>query len=118
MTKEEIFKVIVEWEQDVGESLLDQGFDLNEKTYSTWCFGKGYINREQYNLWVNAYSENELEAIDANYYVYDDDCGDVPWAVVKSNGFEQELYEKAYIILSEFISEIDVYVERLEEFAK
>ncbi|PHE70582.1 hypothetical protein [Bacillus wiedmannii] len=119
MTKQEIFDAIMKFNQDHGEDFLDQGFNLNELTFMTWCFGKGYITREKYNLWVTAYSNNELEAIDANYYVYDwQDCGDVPWAVVIGKDFEDEDWKKAMYILAEFISEIDVYIERLKEYVK
>lgn len=119
MKKEEIFNIIVKWEQDAGESLLDQGFNLKESTFMTWCFGKGYLSRKQYNDWLSDYTENKLEAIDANYYVYNEE-GDygVNYAVVISDEWNVEDYNKAYMILSEFISEIDIYIERLKEFVR
>lgn len=117
MTKEEIFNLIIEWEQDAGEDLLDQGFDLKESTFMTWCLGKGYLNRKKYNDWLDDYTENKLEAMDANYFVYNDD-GEygAPYAVVSSNEWNKNDYEKACMILAEFISEIDIYIDRLKKF--
>lgn len=114
MTKEEIFKLIREWEMNAGESFTDYfGSDMNELTFMTWCFGKGYINREQYNLWVK--NMHTLEGNDANYYVYNGYGEDVPWAVISSDWNEED-FEKAYMVLAEFISEIDAYQIRLKKF--
>lgn len=117
MEKQQIFDAIVKFQHDHGEDFLDQGFNLDEKTFMTWCFGRKYITREQYNLWVDAYRHGQLEAIDANYYVYDwQGCKDVPWAVVITEDYEEEAWDKAFLILAEFISEIDVYIERLQKY--
>lgn len=113
----QIYETIKTWEMDHGESLLDQGFNLREHTYMAWCLGKGYISSKQYNLWVQ--NMNTLEGCDANYYVYNSDGVDeVPWAVVSSDEWNEKDYIKAYMILSEFIEEIDVYQERLNKFVK
>lgn len=116
MDKLEIYRKITEWEQENGENFLDQGFNLNERTFMPWLFGRNYINRDQFNLWVE--NMNTLEGSDAIYYVYNFDGDYVPWAIVKSKEWNEEDQKKAYMILSEFISEIDQYIRRLEEFIK
>ncbi|PLS19203.1 hypothetical protein CVD28_01990 [Bacillus sp. M6-12] len=121
MNQEEIYQEIVNFEQRAGESFLDQGFNLHELTFMTWCYGKGYLTKEKYNLWVNGYQEDTLEATDANYYVYapkDHYGDDVPFAVVISEEWNEKDQEKAHRILAEFISGIDLYVDRLKEFVK
>jgi hypothetical protein len=115
----EIYETIMTWQLDHGESLLDQGFDLRELTFMTWCLGRKYITPEQFNIWNKAWAVLELEAIDANYYVYNSDGVDeVPWAVVSSDEWNDEDYKKAYLILAEFISEMEVYQNRLNKFVK
>lgn len=114
MEKLEIYKKIMEWEQENGENFLDQGFNLNARTFMPWLFGRNYINRDQFNLWVE--NMNTLEGNDATYYVYNFDGDYVSWAIVKSKEWNEEDQKKAYMILSEFISEIDEYIKRLERF--
>lgn len=118
MDKEEIYEAIVAWEHDRGESFLDQGFDLNPLTFMTWCLGKGLLSPDRYNHWVVDWNRNKLEAIDANYFVYNsyDYHGEVPFAVVSSEEWNDEDQEKAYRILAEFISQIDVYQKRFAEY--
>lgn len=111
MEKQEILDMINQFEQNHGESFLDQGFNLNERTFMPWCLGKGYINRNQFNLWVE--NMDTLEGCDANYYVYATNGEDVPWAVVSSEDWNEEDQQKAFTILAEFISEIDEYIKRL-----
>lgn len=119
MEKSNIYDAIVSWEYKAGESFLDQGFDLHPLTFMTWCLGKGYLSKEKYDKWVIAYQKNKIEAIDANYFVYcpKDLYGeDAPFAVIISSEWNLKDQEKAYRILSEFISEIDLYLKRLKDY--
>lgn len=120
MNRDDIYQSIVKWESEHGESFLDQGFNLNELTFMTWCYGKNYISKDKYNHWVSAYLRNNIEAKDANYYVYgvSDYVGDdaSAFAVVTSNEWNKVDQEQAYRILSEFISGIDVYIERFKKY--
>lgn len=117
MTTQEIYETIKEWELVNGEDLFDQGFDLNEKTFMPWCLGRGYLTSEKFNLWVK--NIHSLEARDANYYLYSScDESAVPWAVVISDEWNEADLNKAYRIVSEFISEIDQYTARLKEFTQ
>lgn len=117
MTPEDVYETLKDWELDHGEDLFDQGFDLNERTFMPWCLGKGYITSEKFNLWVK--NINSLEACDANYYLYSSrDESDVAWAVVTSDEWNEADLDKAYRIVSEFISEIAQYTERLKEFTQ
>lgn len=118
MNKEEIYNSIVEWQWEAGESFTDNfNSDIHPLTFMTWCLGKGYLTTEKYNMWGKAYRNNELEAEDPNYFVYneyeDEDC---MFAVVISKEYNEEDQEKAFRILAEFISEIDIYQERLQKF--
>lgn len=112
MTKEEIFEAYIAWEYDVGEALLDQGFNINALTFMSWCLGRGYIDSNRYNLWATLYISGSLEAKDPNNFVYSDE----PFAVVYDSEFTQEGYNKSVKIVAEFISEIDIYIERFQKF--
>lgn len=118
MTKEEIFKAIIDWEQEAGESFTDYfSSGIDGKTFMTWCFGKGYISREQFNQWVEAWSKKKLESNCSNYFVYNEYGNkNAPFAVVITEEYSDEAQEKAYKILAEFISGIDVYITRLNKF--
>lgn len=71
MNKEEIYNSIALWQIDVGESFTDRfNSEINALTYMTWCLGRGYLTPEKYNMWAKAYRNNELEADDPNYFVY------------------------------------------------
>lgn len=122
MNKQEIFDAIINYEMEVGEDFLDQGFNLHPLTFMTWCFGKGYLTKEKYNLWSDAYTSRikgmYLESHDANYFVYASHGCKVPFAVVSSDDWNEECQHKAYMILAEFISKIDIYIDRLKEFTK
>lgn len=116
MEKQAIFEAINKFEQDHGEAFLDQGFNLNERTFMSWCLGRGYLNPNQFNLWIE--NMETLEGSDANYYVYNsqNQYEDVPWAIVSSEDWNREDQDKAFMILAEFISEIDIYIERLKKY--
>lgn len=63
--------------------------------------------------------EAVIEADCANYYVgnYGDDEND--WCVVRcEDGKEEEYFKKVNRIVSEFISSIDIYVERFVAFSE
>jgi len=118
MTKEQIIEKITEWESEHGESFVDRfNADINARTYMPWCLGRRYITPKQFDQWVIAYGNNEIEANDPNYFVYNEyNDEDVPFAVVISEEWNEADQNKAYLILAEFISEIAVYIGRLEEF--
>lgn len=116
--KEEIFDLIIKYEHEAGESFVDRfGYNINEMLFMTWCFGKGYLSRKKYNLWIEAFKQNELEATDANYYVYNDE-GEygVPYAVIITDDWNEKAYHKAYMIIAEFISGFNMYQKRFTEF--
>lgn len=120
MNKAEVYKKICDWEDNAGESFTDYfNSDIHALTYMSWCLGRGYLSSKQYNMWAKAYRQNELEATDPNYFVYNSETDeDAMFALVISEEWNEEDQEKAYRILAEFISEIDVYVLRLLEFLR
>jgi hypothetical protein len=120
MNREEIFAKINEWEAENGESFVDYfNSDIKAHTYIAWCLGRKYITPLQFDLWVEAYGKNALEADDPNYFVYNEDNDeDVPFAVVISEEWNEDDQDRAYGILAEFISEISIYKERFIEFLK
>lgn len=114
ITKEWVRDRIIEWEYEAGESFIDaSGFNFNELQFMTFCFGKGYLDREKYNKWAKDYNNGKLEAHDANYFLYNDEgeCG-VPYAVVTSDDYDEEVAKLAYLILGEFIVSLDILVAR------
>ncbi len=117
MDKNEIFKIINDWQMDVGEDFLDY-FESNvrETNFMFWCLGRGHISQERFNAWVKEYGNAGTlghSLSELLYNCYDDDNG---FSVVHSDDWNQEDQDKAYMILSEFISEIKVYQRRLLEF--
>jgi hypothetical protein len=118
MSKQEILAKMLQWEQDNGESFTDYfNADIKAHTYMTWCLGRKYITPEKYNEWLIAYGNNELDADDPNYFVYNDQGEYGPsFAVVYSEEYNQTDHHKAYGMLAEFFSEITVYQKRLAEF--
>lgn len=117
MNKEFIYKKIEKWSRDAGESFVDYfGSSIHEVTFMSWALGKGYIDSVKYNKWAESFKANKLEAQDPNYYLYDSDGGDVEFAVVISDDWDNDEEAKALMILSEFISEIEVYQSKLQEF--
>jgi hypothetical protein len=118
MNKQEIYESVMEWQMEAGESFTDYfNSDIHPLTYMSWCLGRGYLSPEKYNMWAKAYRKNELEATDPNYFVYNEyGDEDAMFAVVVSEDFNEEDFEKAFRILAEFISEIDIYQDRLKRF--
>lgn len=117
MNKENIYNKIVEWENEHGESFVDNfGHLIKENTFMTWCLGRNYITPKKFNQWIQHFMKDKLEATDPNYYLYDSDGGDIEFAVVISDEWNMESQDEAHKILAEFISEIDIYKERLLEF--
>lgn len=112
MEKQEIFDKIVEWESEAGESFLDR-FDgyLRANNFMFWCMGRRYISKENFGLWETDWRKNELEADCANYYVCSEDT---PYAIIKS----EDDWDKAHLIVAEFISESPTYIRRFKEFLK
>lgn len=117
MNKEDIYNEIVEWGNENAESFVDYfNSDIKEVTFMSWCLGKGYLTREKFNKWVESYSLDEIESVGPNYYLYDSDGGDVEFAVVISDEWNHNSQDEAYKILSEFISEVDIYILRFKKF--
>jgi hypothetical protein len=115
-TKEEIFESIRNWEIDAGESFVDY-FDgrLNEVNYLFWCLGKGCITSEQFQSW------EEEDIAFSNDIVF----GTENYSVVQEPDFDfsnrevyDEAYDKAMMILAEFLSSTQTYQRRVEEFFK
>lgn len=120
MNKSEVYKNICEWENEIGESFVDN-FDseIHPLTYMTWCLGRGYLSSEKYDMWSVAYQNGILEACDANYFIYSEKSSELPlFAVVVSDEWNEAEQEVAYRILAEFISEIRVYTIRFKDFLK
>lgn len=120
ITKELVVDKIREWEMDAGESFFDNGLiNINPLTFMTWCYGKGYLTYEQYNNWTLDFSSNKLKAIDENYYIYNQE-GEygAQFAVVISEEYNDEDYEKALLIFGEFVEGNIVYQARFKEFLK
>lgn len=118
LTKEIVRDSIRAWEMDAGEDFFDNSLiRINPLTLMTWCYGKGYLTYKQYNDWSADYAKRKLKAIDENYYVYNDD-GEygVSYALVSSDDYNEEDYEKALLIFGEFVCEIWTYEKRFRDF--
>lgn len=122
-TAEELAEEMLAVEYNLGESLMDDNFGslINARTLMTWCYGKGYLTREQFNLFVQADADGELEAEDMNYILFDAD-NEVPFAIVSYNEDKPEDkdrdYKKAFVILAEFVLAVDVYLERWNKWSE
>lgn len=118
-TAQELAEEMWELQSELGESLMDDAFgaEINPRTFMTWCYGKGYINRKQFNAFVEADANKKLEAQDMNYILISDD-EDVIFTVVLTDRDNDEDEKKALLILAEFVLAIDVYMERWDKFVK
>lgn len=118
LTKEIVKDSIRAWEMDAGESFFDNSLiQINPLTLMTWCYGKGYLTYQQYNDWSTDYTRGELEAIDENYYIYNQDGEHgSSYALVSSDDYNEEDYEKALLIFGEFVCDILTYEVRFKEF--
>lgn len=119
ITKELVHAKIREYEMEAGESFFDGAFTVNPLTFMSWCLGRGYITPEQYDDWSNAYSKNDLEGIDENYFIYNNQGEHgASFAPVVADNWSEESQEKADLILGEFICESKVYRLRFNKFMK
>lgn len=116
MSKEEIFKMINDWQMYAGEDFLDYfDSDVTETSFMFWCLGKGYINQDRFHSWEKAYDKTSFgHSLTEFLYSYDND--DNGFSIVHSEDWEQNKQDEAYFILSEFISNSRTYQRRLLEF--
>lgn len=118
MNKEEMLKIIKDWEDEAGESFIDY-FESNIKpiTFMWWCKGKGYLDKYKMDLWIESYNNKTLEATCANYYIsgYDVLFSIFPQTSEDDDeNYKQE--EKGLEVLAEFLTESDLYINRVKEF--
>lgn len=117
ITKELVHQKIREYEMEAGESFFDGAFAVKPLTFMSWCLGRKYITPEQYDDWLVAYINDDLEGTDENYFIYNSqgEYG-ASFAPVVVEEWSEESQEKADLILGEFISESKVYRNRFREF--
>ncbi len=121
MNKEKILEKMIEFEIELGEDFFDQGFFLHPLTFMSWCLGKGHLTQEKYGLWNEDYRNNpNSSAHDPQDFVYnwEKDYVDAPYAIVVEEDYTDEGRVKAYSVVAEFISEIELYKDRFYEFLK
>lgn len=118
--KEEVFKALIDWEQENGEDILDGRFgeDILVKTFMIWAVGAGHLSREKFDKWHIAIKNKEYGADDIGDVLYDAYNSDVSeYAIVNAKeGWDTEEYEKAFLILADFITSFTAYQNRFKEF--
>lgn len=110
LEKKHIYKLIRNYELEVGEDFLDQncGF-INETALIFWLLGKGYICGDK----IEAYSKDRFTDLQSIL------CGDIDAYSLFPNGVEEEkCYYKSLEILSDLISQVETYQNRLVDILK
>ncbi|MFQ3543474.1 hypothetical protein Q7A53_05260 [Halobacillus rhizosphaerae] len=119
LNKDDIYKVIINWQMEMGEDFLDYfESNLTIPSYMFWCLGKGYLSKERFNEWEKQKSLGNFESDSAMSVVYNHYDNDNGFAVVHSDDWEEEKEKEAYMILAEFISESNTYKTRLNDFLR
>lgn len=113
------FRAINHWQNQAGEDFLDY-FDssVNEVSFMFWCYGKGYISQERFNVWEEAYNNAGRFGHSLSEYLYNCYDEDNGFSVVYSDDWEQEKQDEAYTIIAEFISRSVTYQRRFFEFLR
>lgn len=125
LNKEMIVSFIRAYEYHHGENFFDQNeIYINPLTLMTWCFGKGYLSKEQYDEWSSYYGSKDivkrLYATDEMNYLYNHQYPHLSFgfAVVTSKEYNEEDYFRALCIFAEFIMAMQVYTERMIDVIK
>lgn len=101
-----IYKAIRWKELEMGEDFIDQNeFIVKEAPFATWLLGRGYINKNQLNSFLNGGYESCLQSLLGGY--------DEPYCVFPYGECEEESCFKRYHILAEYINQIDINRKRL-----
>ncbi len=112
MDKKSIYKLIRNFELEMGEDFIDQNESIiNEKCLMFWMLGKGFISGKN----IDSYCEPNNNFIDLNDML----CGSEQYYALFPNGqCEEDCHLKAMEILSELISEVEFYQKRLMDIIK
>lgn len=104
---EMIYKAIRWKELDMGEDFIDQNESIvKEVPFATWLLGRGYINKEQLNSFLDSnYMYSGLQSLLGGY--------DEPYCVFPYGECEEESCFKKYHVLAEYISQMDNLRKRL-----
>ena len=117
-TKEEIFEAVRNWEMDAGESFLDY-FDgsINLTNFVSWSLGKGYMTEEKFHAWeaeeYNFISGDEILFSEEEFSIVRE-----PEFTFNDRDNHDKEYDKAQMILAEFLSSSKTYQKRVDEFLK
>jgi hypothetical protein len=113
LTKKQIFSKIRKWEYSAGEGFFDY-FDaeISPANFMSWCRGKGLLTDANYVLWERAFTNNNITATSANYYI----VGDEPFSIIQDD--TEESHDKGVNVLAEFMEASGSYQERLINFIK
>lgn len=120
MTVRNIYEKILKYEQENGESFIEE-FDsnINPISFMFWCYGRGYITREKFLLWEDNFTKKKISAHCLNTYLYNEDGKNGPnFSIINSDEYNNDDYETALSILSNFIYSSNTYLERFNKFMK
>lgn len=107
MDKKHIYKLIRNFEYEMGESFTDQNESIvNDKCLMFWMLGKGYIDGSK----IVAYTKARFTELNNVLCGYENEFALFPYGQC-----EEECHFKAMEILAEFISEVQIYQDRLKE---
>lgn len=108
MDKKHIYKLIRNFEFEAGEDFIDQNEHIvNAKCILFWMFGKGYINGDKIKIYGEDPNQNFIGLTDVlkGY--------EAPYSLFPYGECEEDCHFKAMEILAEFISECEMYQNRL-----
>ena len=115
--KEEVFKALIDWEQENGEDILDTnfGYGIELPRFMAWAVGAKYITSKQFEAWYDEFIVGEAEELINFLY---DRHQEIEYALVSSEDGEwsDDDYYLSFRILAHFISDFRVYRKKLEAF--
>ncbi|MDU5206326.1 MAG: hypothetical protein E6182_10205 [Clostridioides difficile] len=124
---EMIYKAIRWKELGMGEDFIDQNESIvKEVPFATWLLGRGYINKEQLNSFLNSndmYSglQNLLGGYDEPYCVFpkkefNEDYFKEPLVkLIKSKDDNPDNYEFNYLTKEQYENRFDIESEEVKE---
>jgi hypothetical protein len=108
MKDNEIYKKILNWSEEAGEDFVDYfDSDINIYNFMFWCYGRGFLNKNKFNLWEKAIEEKDIFAKMATSII----SGSEEYSI-----FDEDSWEDGYMMLADFISSSDTYIKRFNSF--
>lgn len=111
------------FELEFGETYLEYN-DIfpDSKALMDFAISKGYISKNDYNLWKIAYDNSDYEAEENFKLIFGEDREYEPYCITYEESESElswdEQYEKALIVYGELVCSNDEYFEKfIEEFS-